>query len=339
MKFLKILKKFYFYFLIFLSVAFISSCTKLEKSKKIDLIYDNDVDFDDLMTILFLLKSKNINLKAITCVGTGITHQNYGVKNVLNLLEFANHPKIPVSYGETESLNPHIAFPHHWAISVNNLLGIKLPKNQNPPSPLSSVDLMIKIIKKSSRKTTILVTGPLTNLAVAITKDPSIIKNIERVFIMGGNIHSGDHLSSEQADYNFNIDSKAVKTVFDSNLPITLIPKETTHFAPINMHILNNKKYAPKTKECQFVMKLSKEFLKDQPNDDLYFWDAVPASIIVNPKIATAYLHLPTKIMLNKYGHYVGMKIEDNNPICSVCYKINSELFYNTFFNTLNKEE
>jgi inosine-uridine nucleoside N-ribohydrolase len=290
------------------------------------------------MALTFLLKRKEVNIKAITCVGTGVASQEVGAKNILNLLQYVNHPKIPVSYGEKRSLKPYIAFPEKWRKIADNVLGIKLPKNPNPPSSLSSVDLIIKILKESEKKITFLITGHLTNLATVLLKDPTLTTKIERVFVMGGNIYSGGPISLEKANYNFLVDSKAVEIVFNSDIAITLVPKETAHFAPINPNVLNNKKYAPITKECEFVMDLAKRFLKSEKGKNLYFWDVVPATILVQPKIATAYLHLPSKIMLDIHGHYEGIKIEDNYSKSKVCYKINAKLFFKTFFDTLNKK-
>jgi len=113
----------------------------------INLIVDTDCDLDDMMAILYLLNSPRIDIKAITTVGDGMSKWEYGAPNILDLLELAEHPHIPVAYGAKVSISPAGNFPSNWRNEANNVMGVKLPKNSAHPTHERSAELMTEIIE------------------------------------------------------------------------------------------------------------------------------------------------------------------------------------------------
>ena len=193
----------------------------------IPVIIDTDVDMDDAMAILFLIKSKKVDIKAITTTGSGMVSHKYSVKNIMKITKLCDAPRIPVAYGAQESLNGHGEFPLAWREDVDQMMSMDLPENPEPPAKLSSDDLIIQIVKNSKEKVTLLCLGPLTNIAHALRKDPSIKENINRIYMMGGALYVPGNVvgitqgnEHKHSEYNIFLDVTAASEVFSSGIPI-----------------------------------------------------------------------------------------------------------------------
>ena len=305
------------------------------------LIVDTDVNVDDLVAILFLLKCKNIDLKAITTVGCSITHHKIGARNVSNLLYFAGHPNIPVAIGEGKSLSPYGSFPKEWKKFVNDLPGIYLPKNPYPLSKLSSVDLLIKKLSESKKKISILVTGPMTNIAVALKKEPLIKKKIKRLYIMAGaidvpgNIYGKiKNIENKVAEYNILLDAKAADIIFCSKIPITLIPLDATNQVPFSKNFASRFKKERKTSYSQFSYQILKK-ASTEAAKKLYLWDILAAILVTKHNIGK-YENLKLQVNLEEGKEYGKLIQSEKGNLIKVCKKIDKKSFYDILIHTLN---
>jgi pyrimidine-specific ribonucleoside hydrolase len=195
------------------------------------VVIDTDMAPDDWGAILYLLKRPDVKVKAITVAGTGEAHCAPGVRNVLGLLTLAGYNnKIPVACGRETPLKGNHAFPNDWRQGADNLLGLTLPKGQNTVSNLDAVELLTSTIQSSSQKVTLLALGPLTNIADAVQSSPSLVDNVEMIYIMGGAINvpgniavTGVGIDNQVAEWNIYVDPFAANVVFRSRAPITLV--------------------------------------------------------------------------------------------------------------------
>ena len=99
-------------------------------------------------------------------------------------------------------------------------IGIK-PENEKYEEQ-GAVDYLIKSFSESPNEITLVTLGPLTNIANAINKDPTIVNKIEHCYIMGGTSDGTGNVSAA-AEYNIWVDPEAAKIVFDSGLDITMV--------------------------------------------------------------------------------------------------------------------
>ncbi len=323
--------------------AFFLLCFSCLNAVTTQLIIDTDVDMDDMMAILYLLKRPDIAIKAITTAGDGMSHYKYGVPNLQNLLQLAGHPKIPVSYGVKKSLSPAGEFPAAWRAAVDNVGGIKLPKNPNPPSKLSSADLMIDTLILASGKVSLLCIAPLTNLAIALTKNPAIKDKIERVYIMGGAVHVPGNIVNNLAgyqnkvsEYNLGLDAKAAEMVFESGIPITLVPLDATRFVPITQVFYKKLGKVKRTPSADFVYQIIKPFAASQKGVQEYFWDPLAATLITNPEIGR-YKVLSLKVNQVKGPEYGQVYISPQGNPVKVYLSVDPEKFYSLFLNSINR--
>jgi purine nucleosidase len=190
------------------------------------LIVDTDAGIDDALAILLALASPEIEVIAIT-VSSGNCSIAQGVKNVKSILHLVGSRDIPVAKGIAVPL----VKPLLLATETHGETGLgyaKLPEVPSPVYKIHAIDLVIKEAFRFEGDLSILIIGPLTNLAMAIRREPEIIGKIKDVIIMGGAIlHPGN--TTPQAEFNIYCDPHAAHIVFHSGIPITLVPLDVTY--------------------------------------------------------------------------------------------------------------
>lgn len=190
------------------------------------IILDSDVGIDDSLAILLALASPEIVLDGISTV-----HGNASIAqattNALSILELANASHIPVYKGCDLPLvkESFLAPETHGETGLGYA---KLPAPQNQARAGHGSDFLIDSIMSSPHEISLVAIGPLTNIALAIRKEPRIIENVKEVFIMGGAIkHQGN--TTPLAEFNTYVDPHAAHMVFHSGMPITLTPLDVTY--------------------------------------------------------------------------------------------------------------
>lgn len=309
------------------------------------LIIDTDADIDDMMAVLYLLKSPRVDIKAITTVGDGVTHWEYGAKNISNLLELAGSSRIPIARGARKSLSPAGTVPSDWRTEADEVAGIKLPNNPVQPIRVHASEFISEIIQKSPTKISLFCIGPMTNIAKALNKTPAIKDNIERIYIMGGAILTPGNIvgrpqgfRNQVAEYNVFLDAKATSDLFNSGVPITLVPLDATEHAPITKEFferISNPKNRT-TPAANFVYEVIKPYAILQKRVKSYFCDPLAAVIMTHPEVAT-YRDLKLMVNLKKGPEYGRLMMTKMGPNIQVATGIDAKAFYDLFLETLNR--
>jgi len=190
------------------------------------IIIDTDPGVDDALTFLLALASPEIKLEALTTTQGNVTLEK-ATRNALSVLELAQASHIPVAAG---SVLPLVE-PLRASAYVHGESGIgnsKLPEPKTNPVQTHAVDYLIKRVLAEPNEISIFPIGPLTNIAMAIRKEPKFAKAVEALVIMGGAIQEGGNMSP-LAEFNIFVDPHAAHIVFHAGIPITLIPLDVTH--------------------------------------------------------------------------------------------------------------
>ncbi len=312
-------------------------------AEKLNVIVDTDCDMDDMMAILYLLKNKDVRVLAITTTGTGMVHWKYSAPNIKNLLKLAHHPGIPVSYGAKESLSPYSCFPDSWRKGVDEVFNIPMPKSRRRISPLPSWQLMAQEILRSQGKVSILALAPMTNIALALKNEPSIVKNIAQIVISGGSVDKGGNIVGKPrgiknncAEYNIFLDAKAAEDVIRSGVQIVLVPLNTTEDAPVTPTLYEAFKEIKRNPSANFVFEVIKPFVFSQKDTHIYLWDPVAAAVMTNPNIG-AYKTMNISVN-QRHGPTYGCTQEEKygTPIV-VYYRLDSAEFYALFYKTITR--
>lgn len=190
------------------------------------IILDTDPGIDDALAILLALASPEVRLEALTVtMGNCATPQ--GVNNALSVLELAGATHIPVAPGlDRPLIQPLLTAPEtHGSTGLGYA---RLPPPRRPAASQHAVDLLIERIMAARGEITLVAVAPLTNLALALRREPAIVEAVREVIIMGGAIrHEGN--TTPLAEFNVYVDPHAAHIVYHSGLPITLVPLDVTY--------------------------------------------------------------------------------------------------------------
>ena len=190
------------------------------------IIIDTDPGVDDSFTFLLALASPEIKLEALTTTQGNVTVEK-ATRNALSVLDLGRASHIPVAKGSVLPLvQPLRASAHvHGESGIGNA---QLPEPQAKPVQGHAVDYLIERVLAEPNEISIFPIGPMTNIAMAIRKEPRFAKAVKELVIMGGAIQEGGNMTA-LAEFNIYVDPHAAHIVFHSGIPITLIPLDVTH--------------------------------------------------------------------------------------------------------------
>jgi len=183
------------------------------------IILDTDPGTDDAMALMLALNSPELDVRAITVVPGNVTAQQ-GLENALRMVSLANRCDIPVAAGAQHPLLQKLITAQFWH-GKNGLANIELPPSKCHVDPRFGPDLIIEMVHAAPHEITLVPVGPLTNIALAVEKDPSIVPLVKEVILMGGSISGGNVNAAAEANiYN---DPEAARIVFDAGWPLTMV--------------------------------------------------------------------------------------------------------------------
>jgi purine nucleosidase len=190
------------------------------------ILFDTDPGIDDSLAILLALASPELTVEGVSVVH-GNCSVDQALTNALSVLELAGASHIPVAHGFSLPLvQPSLLAPEtHGNAGIGYAT---LPSPTARPIHQHSIDFLIEKIMSAPGEISLVCIGPLTNVAVALRKEPGIIKAVREVIIMGGAIrHQGN--TSPLAEFNVYVDPHASHMVYHSGMPITLVPLDVTY--------------------------------------------------------------------------------------------------------------
>ena len=174
------------------------------------IVLDCDPGHDDAIAILLAAHHPRLKLEAITTVAGNQTLQKT-TQNALKVCSLAGIRDVPIAAGMDRPLvrEQHIAAQIH---GESGLDGPALPPPDLELAPTHAVDLLIELLLASQGDLTIVATGPLTNVAAAMRREPRILPKIQQIVLMGGSIGLGN--TTPAAEFNIYADPEAAQIVF-----------------------------------------------------------------------------------------------------------------------------
>lgn len=187
------------------------------------VVFDTDIgtDVDDILALAFLLGSPEIQIDGITTVYGDV---DLRARMVLKTLQLRDREDVPVHIGVSEPLlgRDPVFWPGHEGVGL-----LQDDDQLAAPSRTHAVDFLIRHVLENPREITLLAVGPLTNVAIAIIREPKVAGALKRLVIMGGRITMRDN-TGLPGEHNMRCDPDAAHVVFDSGAPIELIPLDVT---------------------------------------------------------------------------------------------------------------
>jgi pyrimidine-specific ribonucleoside hydrolase len=185
------------------------------------VILDCDPGHDDALAIL--LAARRLEVVGITTVA-GNQSLDKVTTNALKVLELAGLTHIPVAAGAAFPL----VRPPRYAPEIHGESGLDgpdLPPPTRRPVDRHGVDFLIDTVM-STDGVTVVCTGPLTNVALALRKEPRIARRIPDICLMGGSLTHGN--VTPAAEFNIYVDPEAAHAVFTSGIPLTMVGLNVT---------------------------------------------------------------------------------------------------------------
>lgn len=307
------------------------------------MILDLDTGVDDALAIAYAVAAPDVDLIGIVS-SYGNNLLNVCAQNSLKLLELLGQPDVPVFLGL-----PHSSTSDHFDVMQvskdihgNNGIGeVELPEPKRQVEEQSGVDFYIEAAHKYGKDLIIIPTGPMTNLAAALEKDPEIAHLIGNVTFMGGALTVEGNVT-DVAEANINQDAKAANTVLTSDLPLTMVGLDVT------LRTLLTKKETQQwrdlgTKAGQAYADITDFYIDAYYNLDIdkngcALHDPLAVGVSLDPSfVQTISLFMKVIYDEHNYGRTVGdkTKLNDSNPNVKVAVDVDKDRYLATFMDLL----
>jgi len=195
------------------------------------IILDVDTGIDDAIGIMVACASPEVELQAVTTVSGNIDLVS-ATRNTLRVLKIIGHENIPVYAGQKSPLKRNVRYAteiHGSTGLAGQLTEVDVENRLNEvlKSDTSAVDFMIDTINNNKGEITVIMTGPETNFARAMQREPELENWVKEIIIMGG---AADMKGNESpvAEFNIAIDPEAAQMVFSSKAKVTMVGLDVT---------------------------------------------------------------------------------------------------------------
>jgi len=188
------------------------------------IIIDCDPGIDDALALVLAHGHPELDLRGITTVA-GNVGLDQTTDNALRIRDFLGMPDVPVVAG---SARPLVRSPIH-ARQVHGTSGLgaaRLPAASSAPADGHAVDFLAAVIGADPGQVTLIATGPLTNIALAVRRYPDLVSQVSEFVIMGGSAGRGN--VTPAAEFNIAADPEAAAVVFGAGWTVTMVGLDVT---------------------------------------------------------------------------------------------------------------
>ena len=203
-------------------------------TERIPIFIATDMSADDVVAVLYLLRQPDVDVLGIGS-SNGVAHVEPAAANVLRLLALVGRQDIPVAVGSDSPLEGDHAFPSPWRKEADRLFGLSVPQVKAQPVLASTATLLTSVVNAHRGEVVVLLLGAHTDLALALRKDHGLANRIKGVHMMGGAVHVPGNIHAEysavsnhSAEWNLWLDYRAAAEVFESGIPLTVVPLDAT---------------------------------------------------------------------------------------------------------------
>src|SRR5919201_306923 len=199
------------------------------------VILDCDPGHDDALAILLAHGNPAIELAAITTVAGNQTLDRTTL-NARRVCSLAGIHDVPIVAGSERPLTRDLVTAPH----IHGQSGLDGPAWGPPTVPLApdhAVDLIVSLVMASPGEITLVPTGPLTNVALALRREPRLVSAVREVVLMGGAYTRGNETPA--AEFNVFVDPEAAAIVFGAGWPVTMVGLDLTHQALATAAVLD----------------------------------------------------------------------------------------------------
>jgi purine nucleosidase len=300
-------------------------------SKKV--YFNHDAGIDDLVSLFLLLQMDEVELIGVSVIPAD-GYLEPGISASRKIIDRFGNGAIEVARSNSRGVNP---FPKEWrmhtfyvdALPILNESGVVTA----PESALPAHEHLIKAVRENPDKTTLLFTGPLTDLARALEIAPDIQEKIEKLVWMGGtflevgNVQEPEHDGT--AEWNAFWDPWAVSTVWASDLTIEMVALESTNQVPLTLSVRNNWASLRRFSGVDFIGQCyaaCPPLVHVETNSTYYLWDVLTTATI-GKKELVKMKEVKSIALTEAPSQGRTLLSEEGRPV-SVVYDANRDAFF-----------
>jgi len=300
---------------------------------------DCDVGVDDALALILAFHSPELDVKAVTGVNGNVPLEQVfeNIQKVLSLIQPGNKPLI--AKGADHPLKGKSIYAHS-VHGKDGLGGAKIDRKGGKEwwefyaGPAD--ELIIKMARQDPGEVTLIATGPLTNLGLAIRKDSEAMRKLREIVIMGGAVRIGGNITP-YAEFNVFSDPLAAKIVLGAELPIVLVPLDVTHQVSLTPQWMEarvnpiNNSFSRFTVEATGYDSTRHQFGNKQL---IHLHDPLAVGVVIDPDLVKKE-KLPLTVETQE-GEYFGKIVEGlGGSEVDVCLAVNAERFFDLFLSRL----
>jgi inosine-uridine nucleoside N-ribohydrolase len=232
------------------------------------VIFDTDPGIDDALALAFALRCPELQVEAITTV-SGNVSVDLCTRNALLVLEaLAVDNPPPVAQGADRPLTgePVNASHVHGDDGLGGITRItesdgapRYPAPRRTACSRHAVELILEIVGSNPREITLIAVGPLTNVALALERDPTTMRGLAALIVMGGSV-SGIGNVTPTAEFNFYADAEAARQVLRAGFRTTLVGLDVTERTLLPKEDLEQHLAGSKSPAARFVADISRQY-------------------------------------------------------------------------------
>jgi purine nucleosidase len=303
------------------------------------IMIDCDVGVDDALALFLAFHSPELDVKAVTGVNGNVPLDQVfeNIQKVLSLIQPKKKPFI--AKGADQPLKG-IPLYAHSVHGQDGLGGAKIDRKEGKEwwqfyaGPAD--ELITKMARQYSDEMTLVAIGPLTNLALAIQKDPEGMRKLKEIVIMGGAVRTGGNITPD-AEFNIFSDPIAAERVLGSKLSITLVPLDVTRQVSLTPQWMEQRVIPINNSFSKFAIEATgydptrHQF---RNKELIHLHDPLAVGVVVDPELVRKE-RLAIGVETHEGEHYGRTSETGEGPNIEVCVEVSAKGFLELFLSRL----
>lgn len=299
------------------------------------VLLDVDTGVDDALALMLAIRSPELEVLGITTVSGNVPVARC-TANTLLVLEILEAPAIPVVAGAAAPLarEPFTATEVHGTDGLGDVAHrYPAPSRQ---ATRGAAEFLLETVRRFPGELTLIATGPLTNVAMAIQRDGDTLRRLQGVTVMGGAIRVPGNVGPT-TEFNFAVDPEAAAIVLGAGLPLTLVPLDVTEQVVLSREAVEEARSVGHLQA--FIREMTAAtmaFHRDHEGfDGMFLHDPLAVGVVVDPSLVRGQA---MAVAIERRGELTaGMAVADLRrrsqaaPTVTVCVEVEAARFLHLF--------
>lgn len=298
------------------------------------VLYDDDGSPDGTVALMYLLSHPGVDLLAVS-ISYGEAHPAIYIQHMGRKLDDLGITDIPLGAGQDGPLSGTSSFPEEVRQLSDDFWGFPIPNAGNTYPAQDAAELMVSVIKQSPEPVTVFLSGPGTDLALALRLDPGIREDIAAVWMMGGAVYVPGNITDFYAEtdnlvaeWNVFADPLATSEVLGAGLDIYMVPLDATNQVVITEQ--DTSQWREGGDAAGFAAYFYDTLMNGFGADSMMIWDLMTAAIMLKPELC-GFQPLALQVV-TKEGDTLGQTaiVPGGEPNVNVCLEPDADMIRQT---------